>query len=283
MGDEHLHWSERAKMAHPDGYAPVALPESRPPRASRRGLVAGGIVLLVVAAAAVVMLVYPPWERSEVKSPSAAVTTPSAQEATTGTSASAAGNDPSPSTSQTWAAIEATMALHTDPVSGFTFEYPASWVEFPPEGLMGTETPVPGSIGLGDPYAGVFGSTPINCVTFAGHVETQEEAAVAAGQPEPTSAEALEEASAYWMANTAADLSVEAMGPVRAFSVNGLDAAETTFRMTAQGHPLRVRICFASSGPYSCVLFMWMEEDRLNEYRPVFDHLVDSLRVGTLL
>jgi hypothetical protein len=58
MGDDNLHWSERAKLASPGGLPP-SVPRAPPPRKSRKNYVlagAGVVVVAVIAAAVVVFL-----------------------------------------------------------------------------------------------------------------------------------------------------------------------------------------------------------------------------------
>jgi hypothetical protein len=274
MGDENLHWSERARLANPSGFPPpMPLPGSQPPPPrGRKKLVIGGLGLVLVLAIVIVLVAYAPWDRSPAGAPGPSVATPSTAAPTVTTLPT--------STTQSWTSVPAGTILYEEPVTGFNFEYPSSWMEFSPERLVGATAPLPGSIGVGDPNGASFGTTPANCVAFVPFVLTEEELRETQEDPGWTVASELEEASQYWGSMAPEDYALEVVEPATNFTVNGLGAAEMTYRLMAQGHPLRMRLVFAESGKFACTLFMYTEEPHMDRYWPVFDALIDSLRLG---
>jgi hypothetical protein len=171
-----------------------------------------------------------------------------------------------------------------DSFRGFSFTYPSSWVRFPVDAMVGGQVPEGAGIAVGDADGANLRGMPVNCMVFVVIWEEIPESDTNDGQENGihSAADALEASAARWMSALPAEAQTTIVEPARDFAVNGLEAAETTYRiLTAEGRVMLVRMVIAGgdteSGSSACMLFMYSEESQRERYWPLFDQAVESL------
>ncbi len=280
MGEEPLHWSERAKTTSPGAFPPTSLRNQPPPRTSRTKMVLtlGSILTVLAVIVAVVVVMFP---RSESPNPTAsgfavdatsttvAGTTTSTSERVTPTTRAQA---KSPVTS-----IYSSAGVFEDLAHGISFTYPKSWKEFPLEGTFDPNDPPDVSFAVGDPQGSQFNGVPMNFIVAAFGPFTESEI-------ERGAESLLKEIAGTWTDPETTGGAGKILEAVQGTEINGMTAAETTIQYSMGSLVVVQRLCLILSGDSGCVFVMSTDKRDLEKNWPLFETTLQSfqLSVGNL-
>jgi hypothetical protein len=164
------------------------------------------------------------------------------------------------------------MARHQDPGLGCSFEYPASWTEYPTQALGVPTVGFTSVYAVSDPLGGKVGTLPADYIMFGGLVQ----AGGAGGGPQ-----AKLDALAASMAQTflAGATVVE---PTTDFEVNGVSAAAKTYRLSTPSPQILSRVACLISGERVFYFFFVSEETEWDLNKLVFEATLDSFQTTVI-
>jgi hypothetical protein len=176
------------------------------------------------------------------------------------------------STAMTSATPPPIVARHQEIALGCSFEYPASWVEYPPESLNEAGDAFTFDYAVTDPLGGKIGSVPADYIMFTGQTEQT--------QPAASPSSKLESLAAS-LAHTSL-AGGEVIEPTNAFEVNGVSAAAKTYGVETKGTATIWRlVCLASGGRFFYFFFV-SEASRWNADKSIFDATLNSFQASAI-
>ena len=275
MGEEPLHWSEKAKLTAPSTYAPASLQAQAPPPKSRKTpAVAIGSVLVVLAVIVVVVFVMLPSHSN--KGVAVATTVPSTIGSTVTTQLSSATSTTSttvPRQESPVTSIYSQTGVFTESTYGISFKYPKTWVSYPVDDILDSDSPPAVAMEVADPKGSKYAGEPSDYILFMAGSMTEDLATSSAKAQ-------LKEAMTYWQDNTPGAESAKTIEAVKSVEISGLEGAETTLEVKSDGHTMRVRICYLKSGLSCCLFVMCSERNDQEKNWPLFDATLKSLQLG---
>ncbi|MCL5734385.1 MAG: hypothetical protein M1274_02165 [Actinobacteria bacterium] len=274
MGDEPLHWSEKAKTASPSGYPMLSLQGvGSPGRSKKRAVIGIGSALAALAVIVVVLtlMLTTGRHREVATSPTVSPTATTMVSASTTSSATTAVK---PRAKNPGTSLHSQTGRFEDNAFGISFRYPASWLRAPLD--VGYTDLLDGpkvAVGFRDPKGGSYGGGPADyIIVFAGTL-TEEEAASGVET-------LLQQAVGYWKSTAPGSSDLRTIEPVARMVVNGMQGAQTTLEFRVQGLVLRSRLCLVTEGRSLCFFDMCTERKYEGENLPIFDAVLESLRLG---
>jgi hypothetical protein len=275
MGEERLHWSEKAKLTPPSTYSPGSLqPQPQPPRSRRTAVLAIGSVLVVVTIIVVAVFVMLPSRSGKMASVTPTMpstigsTVTTAPLSSTTTTSTTEPRQESPVTS-----IYSQAGVFRESTFGISFAYPKSWMSYNVDDILDSDSPPAVAMEVADPKGAEYAGTPADYLLFMAGAMTDEFAASSAKAQ-------LEEAMVYWQDNTIGAESAKTVQEVKSIKVNGMDGAETTLELKADGHTMRARICYVHSGLLSCLFVMCSDLKNQEKNWALFETTLKSLQLG---
>ncbi len=169
-------------------------------------------------------------------------------------------------TASTPVTAPAIMARHRDPGLGCSFDYPASWTDYPAQTLGVPTAGFSSAYAVSDPQGGGVGSRPADYILFGGLVQQggvgpQARLDALATSMEPT----------FLAGATVVE-------PTTDFEVNGTAAAAKTYRLASASPQVLSRIVCLVSGERIFYFFFVSEEARWAQNKVIFDSTLDSFR-----
>lgn len=164
------------------------------------------------------------------------------------------------------------MARHQDVGLGCSFDYPASWTEYPTQALGIPTAGFTSVYAVADPLGGKVGSLPANYIMFGGLVQ-------------PGSADAGPRTKLDALAATMAQTflaGASIVEPATDFEVNGAPAAAKTYRLATGSSQMFSRlVCLVSNERVFYFVFV-SEEARWDQNKLVFDATLDSFSTSVI-
>jgi hypothetical protein len=164
------------------------------------------------------------------------------------------------------------MARHQDAGLGCSFDYPASWTDYPAQALGVPTAGFTAVYAVADPLGGKAGSIPADYIVFGGLVQPG-----SADIGPRVKLDALAASMAQTFLTGAA-----VVEPTTDFEVNGASAAAKTFRLsTADPRTLSRIVCLISGERVFYFIFV-SEETQWDLNKLVFDATIDSFQTTVI-
>jgi hypothetical protein len=157
----------------------------------------------------------------------------------------------------------------TDAAHGVTFQYSAVWTEVTPKEIRSALNVTDDVFLIADPTGSTFGKVPANSIACG--IDSYD------AKTDGSSVSAMEKELSELMKSAPEYKLVTAP---KAFKLNGLDGADTTFSVAAQGQTLLCRIIYLHSGQVTITFKFWADKRALELDNKVFQHILDTLKVG---
>jgi hypothetical protein len=160
------------------------------------------------------------------------------------------------------------VGRYQDPIFGCSFEYPASWIDHPPEMLNQAVSDFESAYAVIDPLGPRIGSTPANYILFG-------------GQREPGGVSSLPSVKLETLASFLAQDALAGavvIEPTTDFEVNGVSAAAKTYRVQSSGEQTLWRLVSLVSGERLFYFFFVAQEVQWDENKVIFDAALDSFQ-----
>jgi hypothetical protein len=164
------------------------------------------------------------------------------------------------------ATAPAIMARHQDTGLGCSFDYPASWTDYPAQTLGVPTAGFSSAYAVSDPQGALVSSTPADYILFGGLLQQG-----ALGPQARLDALATSMAPTFLAGATVVE-------PTTDFEVNGTTAAAKTYRLAVASPQVLSRIVCLVSGERVFYFFFVSEETRWALNKTVFDATLDSFR-----
>jgi len=156
---------------------------------------------------------------------------------------------------------------------GISFTYPKSWVSYNVDEILDSDSPPAVAMEVADPKGAEYAGAPADYMLFMAGTMTEEFAASSAKAQ-------LEEAMTYWQDNAPGADSAKTIQAVKSVEVNGMEGAETTLELKADGHTMRARICYLHSDLLSCLFVVCSDLKNQGKNWALFETTLKSLQIG---
>ena len=272
MGEEPLHWSERAKLTSQSSFPPISELRQPPPHRSKKKLVVAGAGIVFVAVVAVAVVVLMTSSESTASTPTVSSTippstTPSSTPSTTVTTSQTQQASPT-----TTIADSDGLVSYTDTERRLSIKYPASWENTDLARLGDGKT---------DPY-GVVGFADQNGPEQDGQFLNFAEVAIFEDVPVYESMlPAVEEGMRLNLEgarNTYEDVKV--LEPIHSVLIGEAPGFAMTLSFFWRGHTMIVSDYVLIADQRICELELSAVEEDFEEYTPLFQRIVQDFQVG---
>jgi hypothetical protein len=275
IGNENLHWSERAKLANPSGLPPVFAPPTPPPRKWRKGYGLAGIAILVAAVITAAVVVMLPGGENTARLPTVTSATSLSTKSLSQTSTTVTTAPANPTGSTTPAVDPDGFLSFTDKERDFTLEYPASWKNTDLGRLGDREQIDEDVVGFADQDGPQEGGLFFDFVEVAVGEDPLYTESMLPSFPEAM-LRSLERAR-----DTYEDVKV--LEQIHSVRVGGAPGSAMTISLSTEGHTIVVSSYILLGDHRIYELELSADEEDLQECTPLFERILRGFRCGPSL